>query len=93
MFKLIIYKNICALPCQKLFSNKILLQLLNSQLDALDKVLDSLEEKNDVIHAQLKDLLEDSKRVTIALQTHNIKHETLAWESRVHRIATLLLST
>jgi len=35
---------------------------LNRQLDELDRVLDSLEHKNDVIHSQLKELLADNKQ-------------------------------
>ena len=40
-----------------------LLQALNRQLDELDRVLDTLEEKNDEIHSQLRELLADSKQV------------------------------
>lgn len=39
-------------------------QALNRQLDELDRVLDSLEQKNDAIHSQLKELLADSRQVT-----------------------------
>ena len=46
--------------------------MLNRQLDALDQVLDSLEEKNDVIHSQLKDLLEDSKKVLMYYYISNV---------------------
>ena len=36
--------------------------VLNQQLDQLDKALDAMEQKNDAIHNQLRDLLEDSKQ-------------------------------
>jgi len=41
---------------------------LNRQLDELDKVLDSLEHKNDVIHSQLRQLLADSKEARQEMQ-------------------------
>ena len=42
--------------------------LLNQQLDQLDKALDAMEQKNDSIHDQLRDLLEDSKKARLELE-------------------------
>ena len=42
--------------------------LLNEQLDQLDKALDAMEQKNDDIHNQLRDLLEDSKQARLELE-------------------------
>ena len=42
--------------------------LLNQQLDQLDKALDAMEQKNDSIHNQLRDLLEDSKKARLELE-------------------------
>ena len=42
--------------------------LLNEQLDQLDKALDAMERKNDSIHNQLRDLLEDSKKARLELE-------------------------
>ena len=42
--------------------------LLNEQLDQLDKALDAMEQKNNDIHDQLRDLLEDSKQARLELE-------------------------
>jgi len=63
--------------------------VLNRQLDALDQVLDSLEEKNDVIHSQLKDLLEDSKKTRLEIQQSNQEkwaRQKYAWNRNVYSL-------
>ena len=42
--------------------------VLNQQLDQLDKALDAMEQKNDAIHNQLRDLLEDSKQARLEVE-------------------------
>ena len=42
--------------------------VLNQQLDQLDKALDAMEQKNDAIHNQLRDLLEDSKKARLEVE-------------------------
>ena len=47
-------------------------------MDDLDKVLDSLEEKNDAIHSQLRELLADSRQVRELLADSRQVRELLA---------------
>ena len=47
--------------------------LLNQQLDQLDKALDAMEQKNDSIHDQLRELLEDSKQARLELEAEAAK--------------------
>ena len=49
--------------------------LLNkkAQLDQLDKALDAMEQKNDSIHDQLRELLEDSKQARLELEAEAAK--------------------
>ena len=42
--------------------------VLNQQLDQLDKALDAMEQKNEAIHNQLRDLLEDSKQARLEVE-------------------------
>ncbi|XP_051173350.1 bublin coiled-coil protein [Leptopilina boulardi] len=43
-------------------------QALNNKLDQLNSVLDSLERKNDDIHAELKNLLESNRKFRKQIQ-------------------------
>lgn len=42
--------------------------MLNSQLDALNSVLDRIEQKNDSIHSQLLQLLQSNRDIRAQLQ-------------------------
>jgi len=41
--------------------------ILNQQLDQLDQALDAMEQKNDSIHSQLRELLEESKKARLEM--------------------------
>lgn len=51
-------------------------QTLNSQLDALNSVLDRIEQKNDSIHSELLVLLQSNRDIRLQLQNEAAVEET-----------------